>query len=296
MNNFSKPSQNKINGGLIFLIMIFAFLLSSLIGQAILLAFGVDEGLLFTAVNSLFSILAIIFAIAFVKISSNESCRKLCSINKFEWFYILPALLLSAGMFCGLGFLNYAVASVFYSLGLKPSAVSISVVSFWDLLIFTLCVGVLPAVFEECFFRGVLLSNLKGRSYLVILTLSFCFAIYHGNFIQFFYQLIYGFALYLLAVKSKSVLPGVISHFINNFVVILLVYLKAEINFFSPVLICIGLMLLALFFICLVFYRKKESCFSVQLSGETSLSSFFVPFGAIAVFLMTLLALLGLFA
>ena len=295
MNNFSTSNQNKINGGLIFFVMIFAYMLLSLIGQALLLAFGVKEGNLFNAINSLFSILAIILAIVYVKASTNESCKKICLVNKFEWFYILPALLLSLGMFCGLGFLNYTIANLFYSWGLKVPTISLSVVSVWDLCLFTICLCVLPAVFEECFFRGVLLGSIGGKSYKVILALSFCFAIYHGNFVQFFYQLIYGFMLYLLAVKSKSIIPGIISHFINNFLVVLFTFINFNVNFFNPIIILVGMLIIGGFFACLILYRKKENCFNVRLTGDTSLSAFFIPFGFLSALFMTLLAVLGLF-
>ena len=55
-----------------------------------------------------------------------------------------------------------------------------------------------------------------------------------------------------------------------------------------------GISLLGAFVILLIFYRREENPFTIELKGESSLSSFWLPFGVIGVILMTALALLGL--
>ena len=294
MNNFYKSNSKEANGGFIYFLMIFTFLLTSLIGQAILIACKISEGSVFNVVNSLFSTFAIGVCLLYASKLDNNNFRKVCVLNKFDKKYLLLSLILSIGMFCGLGFVNYAVANLFTLCGLNVSSVSISLNSVGDLIIFSVCLSVFPAIFEEFFFRGALLSYAKGKGYKVVLVLSLFFAIYHGNLVQFFYQFIYGFALCLLAIKAKSVWPGVVSHFINNFLVILLTYLRMQINFFNPLLILMGISLLGAFVILLIFYRREENPFTIELKGESSLSSFWLPFGVIGVILMTALALLGL--
>ncbi|MBQ8885232.1 MAG: CPBP family intramembrane metalloprotease [Clostridia bacterium] len=84
-------------------------------------------------------------------------------------------------------------------------------------------VALLPAVFEELIFRGFLLRGLKGfGETFAVLVCGALFALYHKNPAQTVYQFICGVAFALVAIRSGSILPTVISHFINNAVIIVL--------------------------------------------------------------------------
>lgn len=294
MNNFSNKTSNVIKGGFIYLIMIVAFLVISLIGQSLLLAVGLQEGALFYALNSIFSILAIILAVFFTTKTDGVKALTICNVKKFDWVYILFAILLSAGMFLGLGFLNYTISKAFVLLGLRIPSNNLAMNSTADFIIFSICLCLLPAIFEECFFRGVLLNGVKGKGYAVVLTVSFCFAIYHGSFVQFFYQFIYGAGLTLLAIKSKSIFPSVVSHFINNFLVVLFAFIGLEVNFLNPLVITIGLLILVAFTLLVIFYRNKQNDLVIIQNNGSSVKEFFIPFGILGTGLMSLLAILSL--
>jgi len=80
-----------------------------------------------------------------------------------------------------------------------------------------LAVVVLPAVFEELFFRGVLMRSLsRGGELAAVVISALCFAMCHGslhNFAgPFAAGLIYGYMVYAL----DSVWPAVFAHLINN--------------------------------------------------------------------------------
>ena len=84
-------------------------------------------------------------------------------------------------------------------------------------LVLVLVAAVLPAVFEELFFRGVLMRSLsRGGDLTAIIISALCFALCHGslqNFVgPFAAGLIYGYMVYALG----SVWPAVTAHFINN--------------------------------------------------------------------------------
>ena len=64
--------------------------------------------------------------------------------------------------------------------------------------------------------------------------------------------------LAILVVKSKSIIPAIISHFLNNFVILTFNYLKINIDLFSPILIGVGLGLLLIFFVIVFAVDKKE--------------------------------------
>lgn len=87
-----------------------------------------------------------------------------------------------------------------------------------------LVVAVLPAVFEELLFRGVMLSNARNfvGDIRAILIIGFCFSIFHGSPEQTVYQFISGCAFAFLAVRSGSILPCMLMHFLNNAIIIVL--------------------------------------------------------------------------
>ena len=47
-------------------------------------------------------------------------------------------------------------------------------------------------------------------------TVGFCFALFHGSPEQTVYQFIVGCAFAFLAIKSGSILPSILMHFVNN--------------------------------------------------------------------------------
>ena len=83
-----------------------------------------------------------------------------------------------------------------------------------------------------------------------------------------------------------------ITHFVNNFVVLLLTFLKVDIDFTNLLVIGVGLVCLAVFiFYCVVPVVKKKSTANSQ-----GLKDFFLPyglFGLVACMVLALSSLLG---
>jgi sodium transport system permease protein len=92
-----------------------------------------------------------------------------------------------------------------------------------------LVLGLLPAVCEELAFRGFILSGLRRRYHAraAILFSSFLFALFHMNVFQFLPAFLLGAVLGLLAVRSGSLLPGILFHLVHNGLMIGLVRLGA---------------------------------------------------------------------
>jgi sodium transport system permease protein len=81
--------------------------------------------------------------------------------------------------------------------------------------------AVLPAICEELAFRGFILSGLeyRRRTRSAILLSALMFGFLHvllSLFQQLFNATLLGIVLGLLAVRSKSLLPGILFHFLNN--------------------------------------------------------------------------------
>jgi sodium transport system permease protein len=81
--------------------------------------------------------------------------------------------------------------------------------------------ALIPAICEELAFRGFILSGLerehRTRSAILLSALMFGFLhVLLSLFQQLFNATLLGIVLGLLAVRSQSILPGILFHFVNN--------------------------------------------------------------------------------
>ena len=74
--------------------------------------------------------------------------------------------------------------------------------------------AIVPAVFEEFAFRGVVLNKLRkfGDSYAIIMS-AVLFGLMHGNLSQIPFAFILGLVIGFIAVKTNSIIPGILIHF-----------------------------------------------------------------------------------
>lgn len=84
-----------------------------------------------------------------------------------------------------------------------------------------LVIGILAPIAEELIFRGAILRVLldafgrKGRWPAIALT-ALLFAVIHGNLAQGTHAFVIGMVLGWLYVRTRSVLPGIVLHWVNN--------------------------------------------------------------------------------
>ena len=267
------------NGGYAFTLMIFIYVIIAFLGQAIISALATENSTTYLAVNSLFSITAIaivLFAYLFLLKNSKMASLNIKGAKPVDFGL---SITIAVGMFLGFGFVNTLIANLITDSELNAGGMTLPLNNFSDFLVFAIVLGVLPAVFEELFFRGLLLNCCKNCNIIVAVTVNaVCFALYHCSLTQFLYQLIYGASLCLLAVKSKSVLPCILAHFINNFSIILLQYLKIEINLLNIGIIVLGLLFItaSIIFICSKINVKKET-------DQDSILYFLLPAGVFGI-------------
>ncbi len=97
-----------------------------------------------------------------------------------------------------------------------PSAVNIPVESTNGFLTI-FCGIVLPAVFEELLFRGVLLEEYRSYgSYWSVAISTVMFAMLHLSLENFIYYLFMGVVFGIIALASDSVIPGILLHILVN--------------------------------------------------------------------------------
>ncbi len=109
-------------------------------------------------------------------------------------------------------------------------------------VMYLVILSVLPSIFEEILFRGYILQSLRrfGDFYAVLIS-ALIFALFHGNFTQLPNAFVMGVAIAFLAVRTGSLIPGMILHFINNFAATALdIYVLQNANELVEVLVSLG--------------------------------------------------------
>ncbi len=292
VKNNNTLQLNSRTGGITFTAMIVLYLFITFIGQLIVGAFAPYGSVTYTAIcASLSSIAMILVCVYFVGVKK-QPFSEVTGVKKFNALYLFPAILMIGGMFSAFGFVNGAIANVFAGWGLNVSSITLKMDNVWHLVLYSFVLALLPAIVEECFFRGLLLKCLSGiKPFSRVLLISTCFALYHGNASQQIYQMIYGALLTLLAMRCGSTIPGMIVHFFNNFVVIIIEYFKINVNLINPILIVSGLLMLG-GAISLIFFvlRPKEK---PQVIGGEALR-FWLPFGFMGAFICHLTIIINL--
>lgn len=174
--------------------------------------------------------------------------------------YFLLAFLLQLGLF-SLSELNALFLQFLGNFGYVDVGISLPSMDGFGVVGVLFVVAVLPAVFEEIMFRGVLLNGLKsfGKTGAVLLC-GALFALYHQNPAQTLYQFCCGVAFALIALRAGSILPTVLSHFLNNALILTLAKFGVE-SFPVPVaivLLTVSVICLTLSLVWLFFWDKKE--------------------------------------
>ena len=95
-----------------------------------------------------------------------------------------------------------------------------------DLFLSLFLTAVLPALFEEFSHRGVLLSGLedRGSEKTAIILSAVLFGLMHENPSQMVFTTFGGIVFGIAVVKTGSLIPGIIGHFANNAISVLLDY------------------------------------------------------------------------
>ena len=162
-----------------------------------------------------------------------------CLIKRIRFADIFPFEKIGAGYLAklcviGLSFSlmsNYVVDLInntFGLFGIENTGGSYDVGSEPNALLYILTVAILPAFVEEFAFRGVVMGVLRPYSSgLAILVSSATFALMHGNFVQLPFTFCCGLVFAYIDIKTNSLLPSIIVHFLNNVLSVLAEVLMA---------------------------------------------------------------------
>jgi len=131
------------------------------------------------------------------------------------------------GVFCLFGMSVFGVyiaafITVFMSTaaGITPSMPDFSPpLGRTEIIIYLISLSVIPAVFEELLCRGAIMQSLRrfGDPFALVVS-SILFAMMHRNFLQGPNAFLAGLVLGYFTLRSGSLIPAIIMHFINNLV------------------------------------------------------------------------------
>lgn len=282
-------------GGLAFSVLMAFYVVISFVVQSALLGAVKSDSFAYLAVCSLLSIVSIVITIFYVCVHKKHSFKVL-SLNKCDYKGVLLAILLCVGMFMGLGFVNSLFTEALHNAGVKVSTPSITLENAWQFIYFCITLAVFPAIFEELFFRGIIISSLKNTSVVAkVVASGVLFALYHCSLSQFVYQFIYGALLALLVIVFRSVIPCIVAHFLNNFAVLFFEYFKVYIDFYNVFIIVIGLICLALFVLAIFYFAKRQNLQSEDQGEKQSASKLYFRYGLFGILICAIMIISVLF-
>lgn len=188
----------------------------------------------------------------------------------------IATLLITFGVMFGLAELNQYFLTFLQSLGVEPSTPTLPVKNPITVILTIITVCLLPAVFEECLFRGIITFSLEGAGEtFAIIASGALFSLFHMQPAQTIYQFVFGCLFAFIALRAQSVLPVIISHFINNLFVVLNYYFfgleivggaKTALTICALVALAVGVALI------IIFTKKSEN--SQEKLEKTPFKSF----------------------
>ena len=245
MSNKSFISKTKLDekiGGTAFTLSSVISILASFIFSLMLVAIASSKNIDADAISKNTAVILISFLIGTVVcVSTIAICTIKFKLNlkplyaptksKNNVLVYVCTLLIAVGVIFGLSELNVYFLEFLNSLGLTPSSPSLPEFSVVNFILVIICVCLLPAIFEETLFRGIITYSLKGAGEVfAILVSGALFAFFHMNPAQTLYQFVFGGLFAFIALRAGNLLPVIIAHFLNNLFVVVNYYFL-NINF-----------------------------------------------------------------
>lgn len=221
------PRLSSATGGIAYSASVIVFLVVSLLASLLIFALRLDSGTdAYVYISYLASPIAIGASVLTVLKVRKVKFKEVFPVKCKPKYYLIGILLIF-GLLFSLSWVNNVAVAFFNALfGYEPKTSESYFPDMTGGMIVPalLVIAVMPALFEELLFRGVLLNCCeKGMgSVRAVLVVGFCFSLFHASPEQTVYQFLAGCAFALIAVRSRSILPSVMMHFINNALIVVL--------------------------------------------------------------------------
>ena len=296
METQNNKKLNSVSGGMLFTILMLVFIIFSFLFQSIVGAIIKPTEKAYVYICSLSSPLVLAGMTIFISVKYKEERREIFPIRKFSLMSLLYTALIGGGMLFAFGFINGLIVKLIEAMGLMVSELNIALDTPLDSIISLVVIALLPAITEELFFRGVVINSIKSDNKLSIAFLSaFIFALYHCSATQFVYQFIYGFILAILFMYSKSLIPTMIVHFMNHFLILTFEFFKLNVNLYNILIIIGGLVAVVVPVTLILINLLKGDHAEKKPLKERDSARFIVPFGLFGILFCLVIAISNLF-
>ena len=210
-------------GGLAFTAAVGFNLIISLLAGVIIAIFSLNGTEAESYISLLTSPIAIAIVLTLALTVAKQPAKKLLPVKTHPKYYLIGILIVFGALF-SLSQVNEYIIQLFELMGYQRRASFVPDVTGWKVVPVLIVVAVIPAFMEEILFRGIILNNAEVElgTVRVVLVSGFCFSLYHGSVEQTVYQFIIGCLFGFLAVRSRSLGPLVLTHFVNNALIIIL--------------------------------------------------------------------------
>ena len=159
---------------------------------------------------------------------TKENYKEVLSLNKISLSNVILIVIMAILIQPIANFVSYITSYLFTNTA-SEAMNSISDVPFWFFLLIS---AILPAIFEEVVFRGIILSGVRSAGVLKSALISgLFFGIIHLNPHQFIYAFLIGIVFALFVIYTKSIYSSILAHFIINGTQGFILYMSK--NFYS---------------------------------------------------------------
>lgn len=164
----------------------------------------------------------VVMPVLFYKFMLKKNLRDTLTFSNFrrtKWYNLLLAV--PIGICCHIVTIGVSNIwqNILISLGYTHSSSPMpETFHVWLLVLDIVLTGILPGFCEEVFNRGGLLTTIRG-SFPFVITLIIMgveFGLFHQNITQVFYTMLFGALMAFICLKSGSIFPCMIIHFVNN--------------------------------------------------------------------------------
>ena len=243
------------------IVFVFASFLS---GDSLTDAMDTAFGL--TLLNGVFSLVIFFFVGIIFCVIRREPLAELFPFQKIGAGYLVMLVVIGITFSLLSNYAADAVSSMFEMFGLTSSySGETEIEGTGDIFMSYLTIAIIPALAEEFAFRGIVMGMLKKYSgALALIVSSAIFGLMHGNIVQIPFAFCGGLVFGFIALKTNSLLPGILIHFFNNGISVTLDILQNEtpltentVNIIFVVLMIV-LCILSFIFIRKIIKTKKD--------------------------------------
>ncbi len=222
--------------------------------------------------------------------------KSLIKIKRVPVGLFLPLVMLGLGGSMLANNMTGEYTAVLRAFGLYPQSPTMPIPSgISGALLFIFTTSVMPAVFEEFAYRGILLGALRpyGNGFAIIAS-GLLFGLMHSNLVQIPFAFVLGCIMGYINVVADSILPSVTVHFISNFTSCIqqlaLEYCSEDVASAVIVISIVALLLLGIIGFVLI-CRKSSLPFAplhetVPVSVKVAVSGFLTSNGTVAAYII----------